>query len=124
MARKLGGCGSGFGTPSFQRDAVAGDGVYNGSEWFRGGNAQSPPLRRCVLRVTDSCSSFRGREFPKMGVHHSFRALADKIFAVALDHEGDAAAFGDGFAFGEVGELVLPAFFLCDAEFLLSGGSR
>ena len=39
---------------------------------------------------------FDVREFPEVRVHHAFRALADKEFAVALDDKGDEAARGGG----------------------------
>ena len=71
-----------------------------------------------MLRLADLRSGFDIREFPEVCVDDFIRALADEEFAIALDDEGDEAAFGGSRAFGEIGELLLQIFFLRDAEFL------
>lgn len=57
-----------------------------------------------------------------MRVDDSGGALADEKFAIAFDDEGEETAFGGGFAFAEIGELVLEIFFVRDAEFLDGAG--
>ncbi len=71
-----------------------------------------------LLRVGDPRSDFGIRKFPEVRVDDVSGTLADEEFTVAFDDEGDEAAFGGGFAFAEVGELVLEILFVRDAVFL------
>lgn len=119
----LGGWRDKLSAPGFECDAVTGDGMFDGAEWFHGGNAESQLFRSGVLRVVGARLSFGVREFPEVRVDDSGRALPDEEFTVALDNEGEEAAFGGGFAFAKVGELVLQIFFSRDAEFLDGAGS-
>lgn len=126
--------------PSFECDPVASDGVSDGPERGCGGDPQAEfsgngarlcdPQRLCLAQasiarwLTAICkllpdgnprSYFDVREFPEVGVDDSFRTLADKEFAIALDDEGKEAAFGGGLAFAEIGEVVLEVLFARDA---------
>lgn len=134
----LGGWRGKLGAPCFERDAIAGDGVFHYVDRFLRGDAKIlllvgrvSPLR--AVRYLLSCGAhgvtrpavgadFDARKFPEVRVDDSGGALVDEVFAIACDDEGDEVAFGGGFAFGEVGELVLKIFFSRDAEFLHGAG--
>ena len=75
-----------------------------------------------LTRSTIAYCNFNIREFPEVRVHCSAGSLSDEKCSVALDDESDEASFGGGFAFGEVGELILEIFFVRDAEFLNGAG--
>ena len=57
-----------------------------------------------------------------MCVDDSGGSLANEELAVALDDEGNEAAFGRGCTFAEVGQLVWEIFLLRDANFLHGAG--
>ena len=121
--------------PGFEGDAVAGDGVFDGAEWFCGGEMEVcllggrvSPLRaglgfassgaHGVTRPTIVCFSFDVREFPKVAVDNAGGALVDEEFAVSLDDESDKATFSGSFAFAEIGQLFLLVFTEGQAELL------
>lgn len=124
-----------FSAPDFERDARAGDGVFDGAEGLARGGAKirrTEPFASARPRPGFSVGGVRGRggmrdgfeirEFPEVRVDHASRPLAHEESPVAFDDEGEEAAGDGGRRLSEVGELVLQIQFSRDTEFVHRAG--
>ena len=94
------------GAINFEDNAVPGDGVFDGGEFFEGGNFQAEFASGKALQVRAGGGGFEVGKFPKVGVDDAGGALSDEEFAAMLDYERHKASGGGGGPLAEVGELL------------------
>ncbi len=100
-----------------QRDAVAGDGMFDYGEGFDLGEMKSRSVcRHNALGPGVPRADFDVGEFPQVRVHDAGGPLANEKPAAALDHESDEAPGGCRFAPANLWKFGLPTAVTRDAE--------
>jgi hypothetical protein len=101
----------------FQRDTVAGDGMFDGLQRRNFGSGQPEFSFKDFFHTGLAAVGFHIGEFPEMGVDDASGALSHEEFSIAFDDEGHEVARSGLLAFAEVRQFIGAAFAKGDAEF-------